>query len=164
MSRKTGSNWRLSLVRIALFILQWCLLTVGLGAVVVYSAPDLDGLISPHFDLTLMIAAALVMAAVLGLIVRSMIVAILLSVLMCAGSTLMFAITMFAPTFNGAVVRTGDLENFVTTRMLLYALLMVIPALIGVLIGNLAGGALDERREILTERTESQRGWWSSST
>ena len=139
-------------IRIGLVTLQWLLLTIALGAVVVYSADSLRGFISPNLDGSLVFLGAFLAAFVLGMSIESFKVLMPLTVLMCFAASLIFALVLFAPSFADVTVRTNALENYAATRVFLFSVLMFLPGLVGAGLGNLAGGYL--RDDILGPEDE----------
>ncbi len=130
----------------AIFVgIIWCLLTVALGAVVIYSNPAFEGIVTPHASTLLMLAGAFLLAGILGTIIRSPILLLVLTALMCIGGASFFAIVVLAPTWNGVVERTVNLENYVTLRVFVYTAIMLLPALFGALSGIVVGGWMDHR-------------------
>lgn len=92
-----------------------------------------------------MLAGAFLLAGILGTIIRSPILLLVLTALMCIGGASFFAIVVLAPTWNGVVERTVNLENYVTLRVFVYTAIMLLPALFGALSGIVVGGWMDHR-------------------
>lgn len=152
------------IARAVLLALHWCLLTVAVGAVVVHSAPSLEGMVTPTIEGSYLFVAAFVASVLLGLTLTSPKVALPLSLLMCLVAASFFAAIMYAPARAGVTVWTQALENFVTTRVLFYLFLMFLPAMIGAFLGTAFGGMLSERHDLLhdqpDETAQVDRPWW----
>lgn len=133
---------RTQFIRTGLIALQWIMLTLALGAIVVYSADSLEGYISPNIDASFLFLGAFVGAFILGTSIESFKVLMPLAVLMCIGASLVFVMVLFAPSFADITVRTTSLENYAATRVFLFSTLMFLPAVVGAGFGNLAGGYL----------------------
>lgn len=150
-------------IRIALIALQWSLLTLALGAVVVYSADSLRTFIEPNLDGSMVFVGAFVAAFLLGLSIESFKLLMPLAVLMCFTAAMIFAMVFFAPTFADVTVRTSSLENYAATRVFLFSVLMFLPALVGAGLGNFAGGNF--RDDILGPDTDpdgvDQSSWYA---
>lgn len=131
---------RNQLLRVGLVALQWLLLTVALGAVVVYSSDALEGYISPTLESGFIFFGAFAMAFLLGISIESFKVLMPLAVLMCVGASIIFILVIFSPTYAEITIRTVQLENYATTRAFLFTTLMFLPAVVGAGLGNLAGG------------------------
>lgn len=149
-------------IRVALISLQWVLLTLALGAVVVYSADSLRSFIEPNLDGSMVFVAAFITAFLLGMSIDSFKVLMPLAVLMCLTAAMVFAMVLFAPSFADVTVRTNSLENYAATRVFLFTVLMFLPAIVGAGFGNLAGGYL--RDDILGPENEydgvDQSSWY----
>lgn len=133
---------RRALARAGIVALQWVLLTIALGAVVVYSADSLRAFIEPNMDGSFVFLGAFVAAFILGTSIESFKVLMPLAVLMCMTAAMIFALVLFAPSYADVTVRTSSLENYAATRVFLFTVLMFLPALVGAGLGNLAGGYL----------------------
>lgn len=131
---------RRTLIRVGIVALQWVLLTLALGAVVVYSADSLRAFIEPNLDGSFVFLGAFIAAFILGMSIESFKVLMPLAVLMCVVAAIIFAMVLFAPTFADVTVRTNSLENYAWTRVFLFTVLMFLPAVVGAGFGNLAGG------------------------
>ena len=144
---------RHQLLRIGIIALQWFLLTVALGAVVVYSSDALEGYITPNLESGFMFFGAFVFAFLLGISIESFKLLMPLVVLMCVGASIVFMMVVFSPTYAEVTIRTIQLENYATTRAFLFTVLMFLPAVVGAGFGNLAGGYF--RDDILTGDQEA---------
>lgn len=153
---------RFRLMKAGIITLQWLLLTISLGAVVVYSSDALDGLLSAKLDGSLIFFAAFIAAFILGMSIDSFKVLMAVSILMCLGASIVFAIVVLAPTYAGVTIRTTQLENYITTRMFLFVALMFLPAVVGAGFGNLAGGYIgdDMPEDDLQKRGAPSRDSW----
>lgn len=135
---------RRELTRAGIVALQWLCLTLALGAVVVYASDGLEGYITPHLDGGLMFVGAFVAAFLLGLTIDSFKLLLPLAALMCVGAAFIFVLVLFAPSFAEVTVRTTALGNYAATRMLLYSVLMFLPAVVGAGLGNLISDHLSD--------------------
>lgn len=134
----------MQLARIGVVGLMWCLITTALGALVIYSSSALERFVSPQIDTLVMLAGVYLLTALFGTFIRSWSVLLVLTGCMCLGGASFFALVVLAPTHSGIIVRTVDLENYATTRVLLSAITMVLPALFGALTGIVVGGWMDK--------------------
>ena len=163
---QTMSRNRKIALRVGLIAVQWVLLTIALGAVVVYSADSLRAFIEPNLDGSMVFLGAFVAAFVLGMSIESFKVLMPLAVLMCIVAAMIFAMVLFSPTFADVTVRTNAMENYAATRVFLFTVLMFLPALVGAGFGNLAGGYL--RDDILGPENEyegvDQSSWYARRT
>lgn len=130
------------LVRLGLVVLHWILLTIALGAVIVYSADSLQAFLSPTLDGSLIFVGAFVAALLLGISIESFKVLMPATVVMCFVASMIFVMVLFGPTFVDVTVRTNALENYAATRVFLFMVLMFLPAIVGAGIGNFIGGYL----------------------
>ncbi len=128
------------MIRMGIVALQWLMLTLALGALIVYSADSLQAFLSPTLDGSLIFVGAFVAAFLLGLSIESFRALIPLTVLMCFGACAVFVMVLFGPTFVDVTVRTNALNNYAATRVFLFMVLMFLPAVVGAGIGNFAGG------------------------
>lgn len=152
-------------LKLGITAVVWTLLTATLGASVVYSSTTFEGLISPSLDGSIFFIAAFVLAALLGVLIETPKALLPLTALMCLVGAALFAAVYFSPSWAGVTVRTTAAENFATTRVMLFFALMLLPAMVGAMLGNLAGGFLNPRQEILRDPThlaDEQNTWWTS--
>lgn len=151
-------------LRIGLFSLQWICLTVAMGALMVRTEPSVEGLIGGQFDLSYVLLGAFVAGLLLGLSIPRPLVLYPLTILMCVGAGTIFVSFLFSPTWTDITVRTTALENFATTRAVLYGGLMLAPAGLGALLGNLVSGIIGPYGEILPADDDSFTGpsWWET--
>lgn len=147
--------------RAAVITVQWLLLTVALGALVVYSSDTFEGYISPNLESGFMFFGAFIMAFLLGTSIESFKVLMPLAVLMCAGAAFIFIMVVFAPTFAEITVLTTQLQNYATTRAFLFTVLMFLPAVVGAGFGNLASGYL--RDDVLADDRDARSASTSRS-
>jgi heme A synthase len=152
-------------LKLGITAVVWVLLTATLGAAVVYSSTTFEGLISPNLDGSVFFIAAFLLAAMLGVLIETPKALLPLTALMCLVGAACFAVVYFAPSWAGITVRTTAAENFATTRVMLFFALMLLPAMVGAMLGNLAGGFLNPRHEILRDPSDiavEQNTWWTS--
>lgn len=151
-------------LRIGLFSLQWICLTVAMGALMVRTEPSVEGLIGAQLDLSYVFFGAFLAGLLLGLTIPQPVVLYPLTLLMCVGAGVIFVSFLFSPTWADITVRTTALENFATTRAVLYGGLMLVPAGIGALLGNLVSGIIGPYGEILPPADDSFTGpsWWDT--
>lgn len=157
-------DWRIAL-KMGIVALVWALLTATLGASVVHSSTTFKGLITPNLDGSMFFIAAFLLALLLGLLIESPKVLLPLTALMCLGGSALFAAVYFSPSWANITVRTTAAENFATTRVMLFFALMILPAMVGAMLGNLTGGFLNPRQEILRDPAdlqEEQSTWWAT--
>lgn len=152
---------RRQLLRIGIIALQWLLLTIALGAVVVYSSDALEGFITPNLESGFMFFGAFVFAFLMGISIESFKVLMPLAVLMCIGASIVFIMVVFSPTYAEVTIRTTQLENYATTRAFLFTVLMFLPAVVGAGFGNLAGGYF--RDDVLSDDQDADNRAASTS-
>jgi hypothetical protein len=152
-------------LKMGIIALVWTLLTATLGATVVHSSTTFKGLITPNLDGSMFFIAAFLLAALLGLMIESPKVLLPLTALMCLVGSALFAVVYFSPSWANITVRTTAAENFATTRVMLFFALMILPAMVGAMLGNLTGGFLNPRQEILRDPEDlqdEQSTWWAT--
>lgn len=127
------------MIRMGIIALHWLMLTLALGALIVYSADSLQAFLSPTLDGSLIFVGAFVAAFLLGMSLDSFKALMPLTLLMCLGACAVFVFVLFSPTFADVTVRTNSLDNYAATRVFLFMVLMFLPAVVGAGIGNFAG-------------------------
>lgn len=152
------------MIRATAIGLQWLALTIALGSLVMRADASFSELISPHFGAAPVFIGALVAGFLLGLTVESPRFLAPLAILMCVVSSMFIGILTYAPVVDGILVRTPSLDNFVSQRVILMSLIMMmamIPAAVG---GNLLGANLRIRQEIAPHpedlEHEQEVPWW----
>lgn len=150
-------------VRAGLIALQWLCLTAAMGALMVRTESSVEGLIGAQFDLSYVFLGAFIAGLLLGLSITKALVLFPLVVLMCVGAGAIFVGFLFSPTWADITVRTTALENFATTRAVLYGGLMLVPAGLGALAGHLLSGMIMDYGEILSEDAAATGpSWWDT--
>jgi len=152
-------------LKLGITALVWTMLTATLGAAVVHSSTTFRGLITPNLDGSVFFIAAFLLSALLGLLIEPPKVLLPLTALMCLVGAALFAVVYFSPSWAGITVRTTAAENFATTRVMLFFALMILPGMVGAMLGNLAGGFLNPRQELLRDPAalqEEQSTWWAT--
>lgn len=154
---------RRQLLRGIVVAIQWLLLAVAVGALIVHADSSLEGLVSPRIGFSALFGGAFLAALLLGLTVRKAVVLYPLVLLMALASASMLSALLLAPTWSGTIGGTTALENFATTRAFLYAGLVAVPMLIGALAGNLLSNLIGDWGEILPpirDASDEAPSWW----
>jgi hypothetical protein len=152
-----------TMIRALCIGLQWIAVTTVVGALAIRSDVAFERLITPHLGAGVMFVGAFVGAALLGLTVESPKALGALVLAMCVVSASFVALVLYAPVWEGIIVRTTALDNLATQRAMILALLMAMAALPGAALGNLAGGWLNPRHEILADPRDvgaEEQPWW----
>jgi hypothetical protein len=146
-------------VVVALAALQWLLLTSALGALVIYTDRSLEGLLGLHIEGGYAFFGALLIGILLGATIENNKALIAMTILCCAGAAAMFVAIILLPVWTNTIIGTTGLENFATTRALLYFGLEIIPVSMGALGGRMFGPLLPGR-DLLADPRESEREVW----
>ncbi len=151
-----------TLARIALLAVQWLGLTVAIGATLVRADSAMVASIGGSVGLWTVGLVAIVAGLLLGLSVPDARLLYPLAFLMCAGAAGCLVLLVYSPAWAGAIERTVTLDNFATTRGVLYTGLLLLPVGIGALTGQLLSGSLATHGEILEPDNgeDAPRSWW----
>lgn len=145
---------------IALAGIQWLLLTVALGAMVIYTDRSLEGLLGLHIEGGYAFFGAVLIGFLLGATIEHTKALITLSFLSCVGAAAMYVALLLLPVWTDTIIGTTGLENFATTRALLYFGLAVIPVSMGALGGRLIGPMIPGGDRLADPRDKDQHLWW----
>lgn len=162
-SGRGGRSRALSAGQTGLLALHWLMLTIALGAAVIYSDESLEGLVSPRIDGSTVFLAAFALALLLGIPVASARLLAPLVVAQCLVAALIYAAVVLSPTLAGTAERSRWLENFLTVRVFVLTLMMLLPATFGATVGTILGTTLQDRREARAEqsaRGDQPNPWW----
>jgi hypothetical protein len=155
---------RRTLIRVLAIALQWVGVTTALGALAIRSDISFERFITPHWGAAPVFLGAFVGAFLLGLTLESPKALGALALLMCFVAASFVGIVLYAPVWDGTILRSNALDNFVSQRVLVLAMLMVMAALPGAAGGNLVGGWLDIRQEIMVDPRDlpdpNDEPWW----
>jgi hypothetical protein len=146
-------------VVVALVGLQWLLLTSALGALVIYTDRSLEGLLDLHVEGGYAFFGAVLIGFLLGATIENNKTLIAMTILCCAGAAALFVAIILLPVWTNTIIGTTGLENFATTRALLYFGLAIIPVSMGALGGRMIGPLLPGR-DLLADPRESERELW----
>jgi hypothetical protein len=151
-------------VRAVAIGVQWIFLTIALGSLVMRSDTSFADLISPHLGAAPMFVGAFVASMLLGLTVESPRYLAPLTLLMCLCSAAFIGVLTYAPVVDGVLVRTTGLDNYVTQRVLIVTILLIMAAIPGATMGNLLGAYLNIRQEVMPHPedlvSETEIPWW----
>jgi hypothetical protein len=89
--------------------------------------------------------------------VKLLIAMVLLS---CVAASGLYVALLFYPVWSGNLVQTVGLENFASTRALLYFGLSVVPVSLGAMMGRLLGNLLPGGDLLTNAERAAQRRWW----
>ena len=152
------------IVRALAIGLQWIALTIALGAVVMRAEDSYSEIISPTFGPASVFLAAAIAAFLLGLTVESPRYLAPMVILMAITSASFIGVLSYAPVVDGVLVRTASLDNWVSQRVILMALIMIMAMIPSSVAGNLLGGFLRVRQEIAPHPEDLEVNhevpWW----
>jgi hypothetical protein len=158
------SQTQRTIIRASLIALQWLFLTVAVGSLVMRSDPSFSDVINPHLGAAPMFAGSFAAAFLLGLTLERPRYLVPLVISMCLGAAAFIGVLSYAPVVDGTLVRTTGLDNYVTQRVLIVTLLLAMAAVPGAAGGNLLGGYLNVRQEVLPNPEDLQAAeetpWW----
>jgi hypothetical protein len=144
--------------------LQWIGLTVALGALVMRADASYSELITPSFGAAPVFFGAVIAGFLLGLTIESPRYLTPLVILMCMVSSGFVGILSYAPVVDGILIRTPSLDNYVSQRVILMSLIMLMAVIPSTVAGNLLGGNLRIRQEIAPHpesfEVEQEVPWW----
>jgi hypothetical protein len=160
MIAKKTDNRRKMQIGVVVTAFQWLLLTSALGTMVVYTDRSFEGILGFHLDSGYAFVGAGFIGFLMGATIERSKALIPLALLSCVAASGIYVSLLFYPVWNGTLVQTIGLENFASTRALLYFGLTVVPVSFGAMLGRLLantipGGDLLRRSEG-AERYE----WW----
>ena len=149
---------------IAIAVVQWSLLTIALGTMAIYTDRSMEGLLEFHLDSAWAFVGAMLVGYLLGATIEHAKWLIAMVVGSCAAAAGIYVALLFFPVWTGTLVQTVGLENFATTRALLYFGLSIVPVSLGALAGRLTAGWIPGGD--LLERGEDGDGdgWWLDRT
>jgi hypothetical protein len=151
-------------MRATLIGVQWICLTVALGSLVTRSEASWEPLISPHLGAAPMFLGAFVAALLIGLTVEAPRYMVPLVLSMCITAAGFVGVMSYAPVIDGVTIRTTTLDNWVLQRVIIVTILLSMAAVPGAAAGNLLGGFLDIRQEILAHpedlKAAEEVPWW----
>ena len=154
------------IVRATAIGVQWLALTIALGSLVMRADASYEQLVSPHFGAAPVFIGAAIAGLLLGMTVDSAKYLAVLVIGMCFVAASFVAIITYAPVVDGVLVRTTGLDNFVTQRIVLMSLIIMMSAVPSAVAGNLIGGKLSVRQEIAPDPDElselQESPWWES--
>lgn len=143
---------------------EWLALTIALGSLVMRSDRSYDQLISPHFGAFPMFLGALVAGFLLGLTVESPRILAPLVIALALGAAMFVGVLAYAPVADGLLLRTAALDNYVSQRVILMFLILLIVSIPAAVGGNLLGTNLRVRQEIAPHpedlEHEHETPWW----
>lgn len=157
-----GSRFRdrIDGVAVTVATVQWLLLTIALGAIVIHTDRSLEGMIGFHLDGGYAFLGAILIGFLMGAAVERTKALVVMVFLSCVCASGMYVALLYYPVWTGKLVETIGLENFATTRALLYFVLASIPTALGAMAGRLAGSFIPggDLRTKASDRSETR--WW----
>ncbi len=152
------------LIRAFAIGLQWIALTIALGAIVMRAEDSYSEIVSPTFGAAAVFFAAAIAGFLIGLTVESPRYLAPLVILMAIVSSAFIGVISYAPVADGILVRTASLDNWVSQRVILMALIIIMAMIPTSVAGNLIGGYLRVRQEIAPHpedlEVENEVPWW----
>ena len=147
-------------VGIGIAILQWVLLTIALGVMMVYTDRSMEGLLGLHLDSAVAFLGATIVGYLLGATINHIKLLTLMVTVSCAAAAGIYVALLFYPVWTGTLVHTVGLENFASTRALLYFGLSMVPVSFGAFIGHLTAGWVPGGDLLKRSRVSSEATWW----
>jgi hypothetical protein len=145
---------------IAIGAIQWLLLTTALGALVIHTDRSLEGLIGLHIEGGFAFLGAAIIGFLLGATVERTMALVPMTFFCCLGGALLYVALLYVPVWQGTLVGTTGLENFATTRALLYFGLAIVPISVGALAGRLLGPMLPGGDLLADPKERRNHDWW----
>ncbi|CAN5828780.1 hypothetical protein BH23CHL2_BH23CHL2_13840 [soil metagenome] len=165
MSKQRSPRWtRTEKIAVAVGAVQWLLLTSALGAIIIYADRSLEGLIGYHLDSGFAFFGAAVIGFLMGATIERTKILVALVVLSCVCGSGVYVSLLYYPVWTGILVETVGLENFATTRGLLYFCLAIIPMSIGAMAGRLLSTFLPGGDLLSKSRMRTDSRWWLDRT
>lgn len=155
---------RLEIVAVAASAVQWLLLTIALGAIVIYTDRSMEGMIGYHLDGGYAFFGAILIGFLMGATIERSTALVVMVFLSCVCAAGMYVAVLYYPVWTGKLVETIGLENFATTRALLYFVLTSIPMSLGAMAGRLAGSFLPGGDLRASASKQSETRWWLDRT
>jgi hypothetical protein len=152
------------IIRAVAIGVQWIALTVALGALVMRADTSYSELITPSFGAAPVFFGAMIAGFLLGLTIESPRFLAPLVILMCMVSAGFVGVLTYAPVVDGILIRTPSLDNYVSQRVILMTLIMIMATIPSTVAGNLLGAHLRIRQEIAPHphdfAVEDEVPWW----
>lgn len=127
---------------------HWIALTVALGSLVMRADTSYSELITPSFGAAPVVFGAMIAGFLLGLTIESPRFLAPLVILMCMVAAGFVGVLTYAPVADGLLIRTPSLDNYVSQRVVLMTLIMMITTIPTTVAGNLLGSHLRVRQEV----------------
>ncbi|TVR75639.1 MAG: hypothetical protein EA415_03300 [Sphaerobacteraceae bacterium] len=152
------------IIRAGAIGLQWIGLTIALGALVMRADASYSELITPSFGAAPVFFGAMIAGFLLGLTIESPRFLAPLVILMCMVASGFVGILTYAPVVDGILIRTPALDNYVSQRVILMTLIMIMAVIPSTVAGTLLGGNLRVRQEIAPHpedlAVDDEVPWW----
>jgi hypothetical protein len=159
-----SSRTRRIIIRAFAIGLQWLALTTAVGSLVMRSDQSYAQLISPHLGAFPVFMGAIIAGFLLGLTVESPKALAPLVISMALGAAMFVGVLAYAPVVDGILLRTPSLDNYVSQRVILIFLILLIVSIPAAVGGNLLGSNLRVRQEIAHHpedlEYEQETPWW----
>lgn len=139
---------------------QWVLLTLALGTMIIYADRSLEGLIGFHLDSGYAFIGGALIGFLMGATVERTRALIPMVFMCCATASGIYVALLFYPVWTGTLVHTVGLENFATTRALLYFGLSAVPVSIGAMAGRLLGPLIPGGDLLRRSDGADRPAWW----
>ncbi|MEZ4522324.1 MAG: hypothetical protein R3A46_11880 [Thermomicrobiales bacterium] len=147
-------------IGIGVVALQWLLLTFALGVMIIYTDQSLNGLIGLHLDSGYAFVGATIIGFLMGATVERTKALVPMVALCCLGGSAVYVALLFFPVWTGKLVQTVGLENFASTRALLYFGLSIVPVSLGAMTGRLVGSLVPGGDLLRRRRDDARDNWW----
>lgn len=144
---------------IAAFV-QWALMSVALGTMIIYTDRSMEGLLGFHLESGYAFLGATIIGYIMGATVERTKLLVLMAFSSCAAGAGIFVALLFYPVWTGTLVQTVGLENFASTRALLYFGISLVPVSLGTLTGRLTAGLIPGGDLLRRSNGASQDRWW----
>lgn len=138
----------------------WLLLTITLGTLIIYTDRSLEGLIGFHLSAGFAFFGALVIGMLFGATIEHTRVLVAMTVLSSVSAAGMYVALLYTPVLTDVIVATPGLQNFASTRAILYFGLAIIPMALGAVFGQLIGPMIPGGDLLAEPRNRDADDWW----
>ncbi len=140
--------------------LQWFLMTFALGTLIIYTDRSMEGLLGYHLDSGYAFFGAVVIGFIVGATIERTKLLIAMVIVMCVAGAGIYVALLYYPVWSGVLVHTVGLENFASTRAMLYFGLSAVPVALGAMTGRLLGPLLPGGDLIQRGSAAQASQWW----
>lgn len=147
-------------IAIGFAILQWLLLTFALGTMIIYTDQSMEGLLGYQLDSGYAFFGAIVIGFLIGATIERTKLLIIMVILTCVAAAGLYMAILYFPVWTGTIVHTVGLQNFASTRAMLYFGLAGVPVALGALTGRLLGPLIPGGDLLRRVKPEDAPRWW----